>query len=634
MWWKTDRGETTKQSQNGFQIIFREVESSIRGKKKKIVFNTMKEGAWKEYYRKSNVNYVLDEAVESHGNYVNKLMSKIDKTMTSLKYSCFGKVSACGLNKDEKEFMKLQKLKQEGEFKDEKEKRAVDVRLAEALEKANNAKFQKEIESLKSITERKGKSASVFKLKERVLGTKSIEPEAVTLKDPDTGLLIDSPRKIKEASLNYCSSLLTNRAPKSGYEDIVKRKADLHDERMKEIVPNDLNEMTEDQFNEALKVVASKHPDKYKYILRGGSSLKNAIFQLFSVVWRKESIPDSWYNTELVQLPKNGSDKNSLENFRFIHCKQDIPKLFSQIVTQCAKDDLISNMTKFQIATKPGHRASEHVYCIMSLMQLSEKNRSAYILNLYDIQKYFDRESAIDCHFEMYKRNVKGKVYRLMYGLNENIRIRVRTPLGLTDSRDTFAGIGQGTVSGAIVSASGLDSGVEEYFHKKEEKKERNDDEKEDEKEDDKDEDVVRYDDIEIFPLLFQDDLNSVNKSVKSAQETNVKMEELMESKLLDLNLQKSCFLIVGNGKERKKLQKEVDKYPLLLYGQRMKQATVEKYLGFQLSYSASASVAATVAKRYGVALRAIYEARAVVEDSRVVTLGARWPLLGPPFFF
>ena len=91
--------------------------------------------------------------------------------------------------------------------------------------------------------------------------------------------------------------------------------------------------------------------------------------------------------------------------------------------------------------------------------------------------------------------------------------------------------------------------------------------------------------------MLFQDDLNSVNKSVKSAQETNDKMEELMESKLLDLNLQKSCFLIVGNGKGRKKLQNEVEKNPLLLYGQRMKQATVEKYLGFQLSYSASASV-------------------------------------------
>ena len=53
-----------------------------------------------------------------------------------------------------------------------------------------------------------------------------------------------------------------------------------------------------------------------------------------------------------------------------------------------------------------------------------------------------------------------------------------------------------------------------------------------------------------------------------------------------------------------------------------MRQATVEKYLGFQLANSASASVAATVAKRYNVALRAIYEARAVVEDTRAECLG------------
>ena len=95
-----------------------------------------------------------------------------------------------------------------------------------------------------------------------------------------------------------------------------------------------------------------------------------------------------------------------------------------------------------------------------------------------------------------------------------------------------------------------------------------------------------------------------------------------MEEKQLDLNRDKSCFLIVGSSKGRKKLQMEVNKSPLLLYGDKMKQVTVEKYLGFYLSTTAGGSVAATVAKRLGIATRAVYEARAVVEDSRAESVG------------
>ena len=99
-------------------------------------------------------------------------------------------------------------------------------------------------------------------------------------------------------------------------------------------------------------------------------------------------------------------------------------------------------------------------------------------------------------------------------------------------------------------------------------------------------------------------------------------MEKIMEEKQLDFNKDKSCFIISGSQKGRKKLQMEVERTPLLLYGEKMKQVSVEKYLGFYLSTTAGGSVAATVAKRLGIATRAVYEARAVVEDSRAECVG------------
>ena len=69
--------------------------------------------------------------------------------------------------------------------------------LAEALEELNRKKYEKEIEALKSTKKSKGMSASVYKLKEKVLGPKEPPVNAMALEDPITGVPITDPEKIK-----------------------------------------------------------------------------------------------------------------------------------------------------------------------------------------------------------------------------------------------------------------------------------------------------------------------------------------------------------------------------------------------------------------------------------------------------
>ena len=59
-----------------------------------------------------------------------------------------------------------------------------------------------------------------------------------------------------------------------------------------------------------------------------------------------------------------------------------------------------------------------------------------------------------------------------------------------------------------------------------------------------------------------------------------------------------------------------------MLYGKPMLQGKFEKYLGFFLGATAAESIAATVDKRLGIATKALYEARAIVEDSRADSIG------------
>ena len=596
-----------------FNNIPRKEEKKI-SMKKPIIWNTKKKENWEKYFIKTNANSVLDEAVQCEYTDTNKLMNKIKREMANLKYSCFGKVSMSTISKEEKALQVIQKEKIESsENPEELEK--VDLELANALDAVNKMQFEKEVNSLKTILKSKGKSAATFNLKERILGDKKRIPEPTVVEDPTTGYLVDSPSKIKDVSLKYCKTLLTNRKPNKGYEDVTNYKRTIHEIRMKEKVPNDDEELTYDVFMKVIEKVKRKNGEKYKFLVNAGYSLLNALFVLFKLVWKTEQIPNTWHTSELIQLFKGRGLRSSLENWRFLHIKDDISKMFSQIVFEKTKECLISGMTKYQIATKPGHRATEHVYCVMSLIQLNEDQGKALLLSLFDVQKFFDKESIYDIHYELYKSSIKGKLYRLMFNLNKNIKIKVKTPVGTTAATDTGPGMGQGTVMGAIESSLSLDSGVKEFFHANE------DDKDKDEDADDKIDDV-KYDDVVIKPLLFQDDIFNAAKSVKEAQKANKKLEVLMESKLLNFHTTKSVFLVAGRKKVREKLQEEVITSPLMLCNTTMKQVEAEKYLGCWIASTTADSVSTTVKKRIGVATKAIFEARAVIEDSRANVIG------------
>ena len=187
--------------------------------------------------------------------------------------------------------------------------------------------------------------------------------------------------------------------------------------------------------------------------MKAGPSMKPALFNLCSTIWDKEELPSRWQQSTLVQIYKGTGPRNDLQNQRFIHIKDEFPKFFGNLVMTAAKDTLTNNMSKYQIGTKPGHRAQEHLFVIKSVISLYRKLDKSVILSAWDVSKYFDKEYLPDVMGELYKNNLHEKLYRLVYLMNKNTRISVQTPVGATKERDTGEGLGQGTVEGAIASA-------------------------------------------------------------------------------------------------------------------------------------------------------------------------------------
>ena len=151
-----------------------------------------------------------------------------------------------------------------------------------------------ELESLSNLRESKGKTAALFQLKNKVVGSRKASQEPTTIIDPDSGAVVFTPNKIKETILKYCKNLLTNRMPHKDYEEDIEIKRVLHKKRMDEKVENDISSITVQIFNKSMEEVWKEKKTKYQFILNAGNSLKNALFHLYRTVWEEEVIPQGW----------------------------------------------------------------------------------------------------------------------------------------------------------------------------------------------------------------------------------------------------------------------------------------------------------------------------------------------------
>ena len=151
------------------------------------MWNTNKVGGWDVFKAMTENNEKLENAAIENED-TTKAMKVIGDELTKVKFKAFGKVKVSNTAKANEELEKLQKKKcvaimdNKSDLEDELEK--IDIKMAENLLCEQRNFFEKEIKHLKDLKYRKGKSASIFSLKNKVVGAKKVEQEATVIKNP------------------------------------------------------------------------------------------------------------------------------------------------------------------------------------------------------------------------------------------------------------------------------------------------------------------------------------------------------------------------------------------------------------------------------------------------------------------
>ena len=113
--------------------------------------------------------------------------------------------------------------------------------------------------------------------------------------------------------------------------------------------------------------------------------------------------------------------------------KNWLPRLTKALTVSLMKEDILKSGNKFQIGGIPGHRVEEHLIVVKSVIQLCMYQKSGVVLQLVDIEKFFDSEVLRTVMTSLHKANINQKAFRCWFKLNEKTMISVAKPAGTTE---------------------------------------------------------------------------------------------------------------------------------------------------------------------------------------------------------
>ena len=332
-------------------------------------------------------------------------------------------------------------------------------------EKVSSANLCEFMMAMEKLDLQKSKLGKVWELRKVLFGTKTSKTQpASAITDPQTGNLVYTNEEIQKVTADHVKETLKDPDPIEKFKHVVAERNLKHFRFQKEEENLRMN-YPKENFDLVLQKMKMVYKPCYRLLTKADEEYSDCIYKYFKKIVEEETLPKSFGNTTLTQLHKKGAT-NDLSNWRFIHMKTEIPRLFEATITELIKPKLLKAVSPYQLGGIPGNRPEQHLYTVKTILASRNSQGLPTFTSLFDMSKFFDRESAVDVMMTMHHIGCKGPAYRLLWKICEFNCLMVKTPAGKTKSFNVGAIIPQGSSYGAICSAVNLDTSMIKAFRR------------------------------------------------------------------------------------------------------------------------------------------------------------------------
>ena len=204
------------------------------------------------------------------------------------------------------------------------------------------------------------------------------------------------------------------------------------------------------------KKAADRQGWKSEWVLEGGPEMISSLQILFSRIQEERQMPDQWNKMTIRTIHKKGSKKD-LKNQRGIFLANILYKCFERVIIANNQTRISNCMTEFQCGGRKGMSTIDNVMAISGLIERNRTLKRNTYLFFGDAKKCFDKLWLKDCLLQLKKGGMPHYDLSLLFMLNKEATIQVRTPHGETRDILITEAVKQGTISGPMLCGVEMD---------------------------------------------------------------------------------------------------------------------------------------------------------------------------------
>ena len=543
------------QTDHNALILEMEIKEEKQKQRREEIFNFRSKIGQEEFRKETDENEDLLN-VFKNSQPIQIQIQSWKKTFDNILRKCFKKVRIAPKkmkNKTEELIKERVQLKIEekkvdigNDMKEKIQQRIIEIEK-DITDDVAQENFQMVVRTLEEISEDGNINGSGRKKLWKVLKNKypKISTPTPVAKNDNKGNLITKHQDLKKLYLKTYKQRMRNRPIKEGLNDLKTLKENLFHLRL-ELAEEKKSELwTLNQLDEAIKTLKNnKSRDPLGWINElfkngvAGYNLRLSILHLFNKIKEENHIPDFMRLADVSTIYKGKGSKKELINERGIFVVSILRSILMKLIYQDYYSILDKSMSDSQIGSRKGKNIRNHLWIVHGIISdvLSSKSKNPIDIHIYDYKQCFDSLWLQECLNDFYSAGVQDNKFALLYNVNSNAKIAVRTPVGKTSRENISNSITQGDVFGPMFCSKTVDTFGQECLKES------------------------RYTytyrgEVEIPPLSMVDDLLCVSECGFKTKSAHAFLTLKTESKKLQFGANKCKKLHVGKRIEDFKCQ-------------------------------------------------------------------------------
>ena len=408
-------------------------------------------------------------------------------------------------------------------------------RIAEEHVKEKEQKIKNRLDRI--IEQGSDRRNEIWKVRKEAIKSKDVK---LAIKS-QAGKLLTEKVDIEERYIQYYKDLLKPRDPNPENSEIIEEISRTFNICLenRSYDNDEINDkFTMDELESVLRKIKPRKcpgPDQIpsEILIHAGTNLKINILNMLNYFWENEEIPDMLHKIDIKTMYKGKGNTEDLKNQRGLFLSNEISKLYEKMMDLRSKPRIESNISQWQAGGRPKRSIVDQLFILRAVMNNCKYMNLKVVIEFLDLVKAFDKMELKSVMLDLWRSEVRGKVWRNIYHINSKSTLAVKTAFGKTKEFDIGEGLKQGSVLATSLAALHTDS-VTTLFQQKALS--------------------IKYGNLKIDNLLFQDDILRIQKNTKDMNNANQVYKVFESNNRLKFHEEKSVWMSNCNQDEKVKL--------------------------------------------------------------------------------